>query len=303
MLSQNFRGTVVRLHDGAVDTSDRQCSIIGAQNYLLEAVRSETPAVLRRLQLILPDFQLAGFAPKKISLYLVPFHWFCLRAINSRRLTDLIKENANDLRPYVFKLSDAEACEMETKLLRLRDTIWQWSFDCGLDADWCRKAGFFTLASWSYYPETDPNDWHYGKAVFEAPELKQRFAVTIDRHWDPARTSAAEFERLILDQCKREVRAWTEKTVAGLKEDHPVGDVKQLYGTEHFKWLVWRIVRGSTLGQIARKVPGKKGNSHITTSAVSLALKNISQLCEINLNNRALIPVVDSENESARTTG
>jgi hypothetical protein len=190
---------------------------------------------------------------------------------------------------------DTEGFRLLTKRLQpLVTSLWTWSKNSGLDADWCRARAFFTLARLSYSKaagDASTIDWGYDHPepgiTFNCEDFSFSWA------WHPARTSRSDITRIIRERFRRELKEYLDETEQRFKLKKRVTRKRD---KTHFLWLVLvQVKRISAREVIAQCFPERMPNglleySSDSTKFVRKAISDLANFIDLPLREDAKRP-------------
>lgn len=225
----------MRLHLGEFDIEGYLFSITGARMQFLRVVKDHATGVLRKLR----DGPYSHFQSAEASRnYISPFTWVCvelLGRIGNSSVTIQDKIAFLESEGYSVKLNKKKTSEVIREVILLRESIWEWSRDCGLDADWCRASAFNTLNLWANAKtEADLSDWCYINHELTVSGFQSQPFVFEDA-WHPGRTARSAITKGVRQRFEKEFREYLDHTEArfGLKLR-----ARAKHNDTHLQWLV-----------------------------------------------------------------
>lgn len=299
----------MRFYSGAFDLEDHALSRINAQMQFLRAVKDSVPEVLCELR----DKPLKAFYRAKLHeshWRIMGRYWLDLLSLGSGgTLEDARVANLDFLRSRGQPIEPLDArttLKLTRELTPLAQSLWKWSRDNGLDADWCRARGFFTLVQWvyaetkGYFSDNTPIrevviDWSYDSPDVAMPVQLEEFEF--EWAWHPGRTSRSVITRVIRARFEKELREYLDKTETMFKDQTGVKTrLVEKRGDKHFYWLAQFQVKRSSYAEIVRMhFPGRtngKRTEHVSdnTKVVRKAINDLSKFIDLPLRLEATRP-------------
>lgn len=295
-LQQRMATKLTRYYDGEFDFDDQILSRINAQMQFLRAVHDHAHEVLVNLH----NGPLECFRSAKLDEtkpQLMPLYWFEVLSLGrNQSLMEAYEEHREFLKSKGYQINlDTEGFRLLAKRLQpLVTSLWKWSKDSGLDADWCRARAFFTLAHLSYSKavgDVSKLDWSY-----DHPEPAIAFACedfSFSWAWHPARTSRSEITRIIRERFSSELKEYLDETEQRFKLKKRLTKKRD---ETHFFWLVLVQIKRMSAREVVdqcfpeRKPHGPLEYSSDTTKSVRKAINDLANFIDLPLREDAKRP-------------